>query len=625
MVNNGSFLSTSAGFTTRSQYCTADDAVMDITGQTAIKATHPEELGNQVFHMVGSPRREKTIDQIIRVGGGQAGDTYSFGGWLKSNGTPTKGRHDTTTSTYYNGIKRLEVTLLTSNTVKGTAAITFGADTTEWQYGCAVVVATASYNRIRIRMTFSCISNDAYFDGIQLYKETFSTAYTYNSQGEVTKRSSLIGQQTEYTYNSTNDMTASKDPRGNTTTYTYDSNHNLIEIKSPENVYQTFTRNTRGQAMEKQVKNSDGSLYIKTTQEYEAATALAHAVTDARNKSVTYGYNSATRQRTTITDPKNNVSTYGYGNAQDMLRLASLTSTDTGTVNYGYDQYGKLTSVTRGSTVYGMTYDDWNRPEETKVGATALSTNAYDAYKRLSTVTYANGFAVRYVYDKLDRVTKIYEKQGTADEIPAYEFQYNNEGDLYALRNRKTGRVSFFEYDHAGRCMASKEYEFTAAGDGITLGNQLSGYRYEYDVNNNLTKLICTAANGSWDTIYTYDKDNRPTVTTFANGKKLTNTFDGMNRLTKKRLGLNSNYDTTLSYIAGANGSQTALLASYQNGSDAAYEYAYDDNGNITSITRGTVSVTYEYNGTNELVRENNGFTNQTVTYEYDVWGNLTE
>ena len=173
--------------------------------------------------------------------------------------------------------------------------------------------------------------------------------------------------------------------------------------------------------------------------------------------------------------------------------------------------------------------------------------------------------------------------------------------------------------------MASKEYEFTASGDGITLGNQLSGYRYEYDANNNLTKLVCNAAGGTWNTIYTYDKDNRPKTATFLSGKVLTNTYDGMGRVTRKRLGLNSNYDTNLTYVPGANGSQTPLLATYQNGSDAAYEYAYDDNGNITEITQGTSSVTYQYNGANELVRENNGFTNKTVIYTYDVWGNLTQ
>lgn len=105
----------------------------------------------------------------------------------------------------------------------------------------------------------------------------------------------------------------------------------------------------------------------------------------------------------------------------------------------------------------------------------------------------------------------------------------------------------------------------------------------------------------------------------------MTNTYDAIGRITQRRLGLNSNYDTALTYKAGVNNSQTALLATYQNGGDTPYSYEYDANGNITEITQGNVSVTYSYNAANELIRENNGFTNQTVTYAYDNWGNITE
>lgn len=80
---------------------------------------------------------------------------------------------------------------------------------------------------------------------------------------------------------------------------------------------------------------------------------------------------------------------------------------------------------------------------------------------------------------------------------------------------------------------------------------------------------------------------------------------------------------TTISYLANTDGTQTALVASWQNGSDIAYTYQYDANGNITQIAQGSASVTYAYDAANQLIRENNGFTNQTVTYEYDSWGNI--
>lgn len=195
-----------------------------------------------------------------------------------------------------------------------------------------------------------------------------------------------------------------------------------------------------------------------------------------------------------------------------MHRLASLTSTGLGTVAYGYDDYGKLTTITRGSTTYSLTYDAWNRPISTKVGTTALSTNTYDSDFRLSTVTYANGFSARYVYDDLDRVSKIYQTVNNTEAL-TYEMIYNGEGDLYEIRNYRTLRASFFDYDHAGRCMTSRERSFTANNNGtITYGTVLSSYAYQYDECNNLTKLTCSVLGSKWSTVYTYDKDNRPTA-----------------------------------------------------------------------------------------------------------------
>ena len=88
-------------------------------------------------------------------------------------------------------------------------------------------------------------------------------------------------------------------------------------------------------------------------------------------------------------------------------------------------------------------------------------------------------------------------------------------------------------------------------------------------------------------------------------------------------------------YKPGANGSATSLLSTYANGSDAKYNYDYDANGNITKIWRGNTSFTnasekysYVYDSANQLVRENlyygsGNSSNATITYEYDIWGNL--
>ena len=84
-------------------------------------------------------------------------------------------------------------------------------------------------------------------------------------------------------------------------------------------------------------------------------------------------------------------------------------------------------------------------------------------------------------------------------------------------------------------------------------------------------------------------------------------------------------YTVSFGYLAGANGSKTTMLQSYRNGSDAAYTYIYDNNGNVTAISQGAKSAAYTYDALNQLTRVNDGFTNKTTTYTYDNAGNILE
>ena len=267
-----------------------------------------------------------------------------------------------------------------------------------------------------------------------------------------------------------------------------------------------------------------------------------------------------------------------------------------------------------GAVLYGLTYDGFGRTISTKAGSSAdsmaaLATNAYDGDTGLLTQTqYGNGFTVSYVYENLDRITEV-----KYDGTTVYKYVYDGSGNLYSACDAALGFTIYYEYDHTDRCVKS------CTKDNAT-GVILSSYSYQYDVNNNLIKLTCSTNGTTWATTYTYDKDNRPITATLASGKAITNTYDSIGRLSTKSIGA---YTTTLSYLAGINGSQTAMVSSCQNGTDAAYQYEYDANGNITHIQQGDTHLYYQYDALNQLVREDNSLLNKSITYTYDDRGNI--
>ena len=206
----------------------------------------------------------------------------------------------------------------------------------------------------------------------------------------------------------------------------------------------------------------------------------------------------------------------------------------------------------------------------------------------------------------LDRVTEV--KFGST---LMYSYSYDGEGNLQRMVDHQRDITTVYYYDLTGRLIRS------ASDNG-------SEYLYEYDLNNNLTKLHQSAGGSDWTTEYTYDKDNRP-VTVTVNGKTITDSYNATGTRASRVYGFSTPYTVALTYLAGANGSKTAMLQSYKNGSEDAYTYAYDDNGNVTSITKGSASASYTYDSLNQLTRVNDGFTNKTTTYTYDNAGNILE
>jgi len=101
--------------------------------------------------------------------------------------------------------------------------------------------------------------------------------------------------------------------------------------------------------------------------------------------------------------------------------------------------------------------------------------------------------------------------------------------------------------------------------------------------------------------------------------------FDQLARLSTRTLGTTSPFTTIYTYLDGAGtNSTTTLLGSMQNGSNEAFNYTYDANGNILTISEGTLpKATYTYDKMNQLISEDNVYTSKSIDYVYDIGGNI--
>lgn len=106
--------------------------------------------------------------------------------------------------------------------------------------------------------------------------------------------------------------------------------------------------------------------------------------------------------------------------------------------------------------------------------------------------------------------------------------------------------------------------------------------------------------------------------------KKVEYNYDSLGRLESKNINLATNdYLTTYTFKDGQGGTTTTQLEEIDN-DGSSINYQYNSNGNITSITENNQTRSYQYDELNQLVRENNQVFNKTITYTYDVGGNIT-
>ena len=161
-------------------------------------------------------------------------------------------------------------------------------------------------------------------------------------------------------------------------------------------------------------------------------------------------------------------------------------------------------------------------------------------------------------------------------------------------------------------------------GDNVVLHD----FSWTYDAKDNVTALTESIGGKSFSYTYAYDDDSRPTTFGYGDVTKQV-TYDGHGRSsgTTVKNGSSTVLGTGYAYRDVDSTYTTTQVKSVTNsygGKTANFNYTYDANGNILSVS-GAQTVTYEYDDLGQLITETIGTGDDQVIirYTYDNGGNL--
>ena len=231
----------------------------------------------------------------------------------------------------------------------------------------------------------------------------------------------------------------------------------------------------------------------------------------------------------------------------------------------------------------------------------------------------------------MDTLTSRFTNCSDNEGIGFY-YTYNGKGKLVRIEMKSVtiadGAVT------GGTLLSSENYLYDGSdrlirvvetdGDNVVLHD----FSWTYDAKDNVTALTESIGGKSFSYTYAYDDDSRPT--TFGYGDVTEQiTYDGHGRSsgTTVKNGSRTVLGTGYAYRDVDSTYTTTQVKSVTNsygGKTANFNYTYDANGNILSVS-GAQTAVYEYDDLGQLITETIGTGDDQVIirYTYDNGGNL--
>lgn len=436
--------------------------------------------------------------------------------------------------------------------------------------------------------------------GVGSSPQSYTTNYTYDAGGFLSKTLTPDGTATLQGHNANGELTSTTDGAGNVTSYFYDDFGRQQALEYPDGTAKVTSYDAAGNVTEVQNENASGTALTTTTSAYDGDGNKLSS-TDARGNSTTYTY-SPTGAVTSEVQP--------------------VSSTSAVVTSFGYDAAGNQTRYTDGDgNNWYSTYNAWELPESRVEPSTSRYTSpadstftmAYDADQRVAAETAPGGVTVTNGYNNVGDLTS---QSGTgADAATATRtFGYDPSGNLTSAATSDTAPSSgpsnatseSFTYNDRGQVLTSSgtagSTQYTFNGDDLetSIADAAGTTSYTYD-NADRLKTLSDPATGSTAT-YSYNNDSLVSGISYGSDVQSLG-YDALHRLTSDTLKTSS-------------GSAVAAIS-----------YGYNADSDLTSMNTtnlaGPSSNTYTYDEADRLTSWNNGST--TTDYGYDASGNLTQ
>ncbi|WP_338754957.1 DNRLRE domain-containing protein [Bacillus sp. FJAT-52991] len=352
---------------------------------------------------------------------------------------------------------------------------------------------------------------------------------------------------TEYAYNIATYTSEVTDPEGGVTKYKMNDNYVIQSITDPlgDTVeYMEMDANFNP----KKIKDAEGN----TTNNLYDSKGNVLEEKDPKGNTTTYTYDEYSNMKT-MTDAKG-TTTYIYNTKGDLISIKDPAGHLT---QYEYDEYGNKTSTIfpDGSKEF-YTYDQLNNYQKTAVDPLGRTTvTLTDAFGNVTSIKEPKGNTTSFTYDQRQLLTSVKDAK---NDVTSYGYDEN--GNMTTITNA-AGKIVNLTYNDQNQVTSRKE----PMGETTFMS---------YDENGNVVSIRKPVDEGKIVTIQNeYDAVNQLKAVLTDGMKKWSYDYDG-----------NGN----VKQVTDETTQQTKVME-------------YDENGNLEKETKGSQSITYGYNGVNEL------------------------